>query len=233
MGDYNLAPGELIIMQESSALLQEGEDDREIDEVVLTNQNLILVDSVSRGLFKRERYIKRCPLENILRGGNGEPQIVVSRYHGRHLLQVAFQSETVALMFFGDDKREAKRWAKNIRNTALGYLTELQDEDELPSEVADAIDNVKSFVGALTGKRESKLPPPAKGSVPVPLPPPAGRAAGIGSSIAAALAGGAASAAATNTAASATRKCSGCHAPLTGRAGVTVTCEYCGTTQTI
>lgn len=229
MSEYNLAAGELVVMQETFVRLKCGDEDKTLDELVLTNQNLILVDSVSRGFFKRERYLKRCPLEHILRTESGEPQIVVSNYRSRYLLQIAFQEETIAFLFSSDEKREAKRWSKNIRNVTLGYLTELQDESDLPPEISDAIDGVKNFVGAITGKKSQELPPPPPGAAPVSLTSPHGaransaneRFSSTGSQKDAAAMGALAG------------KCPGCHAPLAGKPGTTATCSYCDTTYTL
>ena len=59
MDEYNLAPGELIIMQTSNVRLGVGSGSEALDEIVLTNMNLILVATVSEGLFKTRRYLKR------------------------------------------------------------------------------------------------------------------------------------------------------------------------------
>ena len=56
--DYNLAPGELVVMQEQSIKLGNDTDGEDLDELVLTNQNLILVASASQGLFKKTRMLK-------------------------------------------------------------------------------------------------------------------------------------------------------------------------------
>ena len=45
--EYNLAPGELIIMQTSNVRLGVGSGSEALDEIVLTNMNLILVATVS------------------------------------------------------------------------------------------------------------------------------------------------------------------------------------------
>lgn len=198
MDEYNLEPGEFTIMQESSVILLDRSGEERLDEVVLTNKNLVLVNTASQGLFKRTRYLKRCPLERIA-SPNGVPQAIASKHKNDYRLQVVFDDETIALRFPANPKRTAERWAEGIRNAALGNLSRIRTEDVLPPEVADLVDGAKGIFGAVFagGKKQANTPETSK------------RPARI------------------------TKKCVGCHAPLTGRAGETVTCAYCDTKQTL
>ena len=198
MDEYNLEPGEFTIMQESSVTLLDRSGEGRLDEVVLTNKNLVLVNTASQGLFKRTRYLKRCPLERIA-SPNGVPQAIASKHKNDYRLQVVFDDETIALRFPANPKRTAERWAEGIRNAALGNLSGIRTEDVLPPEVADLVDGAKGIFGAVFagGKKQANTPETSK------------RPARI------------------------TKKCVGCHAPLTGRAGETVTCAYCDTKQTL
>ena len=185
-------------MQESSVILLDRSGEERLDEVVLTNKNLVLVNTASQGLFKRTRYLKRCPLERIA-SPNGVPQAIASKHKNDYRLQVVFDDETIALRFPANPKRTAERWAEGIRNAALGNLSRIRTEDVLPPEVADLVDGAKGIFGAVFagGKKQANTPETSK------------RPARI------------------------TKKCVGCHAPLTGRAGETVTCAYCDTKQTL
>lgn len=198
MDEYNLEPGEFTIMQESSAILLDRSGEENLDEVVLTNKNLVLVNTAPQGLFKRTRYLKRCPLDRIA-SPNGIPQAIASKHKNDYRLQVVFDDETIALRFPANPKRTAERWAEGIRNAALGNLSGIRTEDVLPPEVADLVDGAKGIFGAVFagGKKRSNTPEASK------------RPARI------------------------TKKCVGCHAPLTGRAGETVTCAHCDTKQTL
>ena len=198
MDEYNLEPGEFTIMQESSAILLDRSGEERLDEVVLTNKNLVLVNTASQGLFKRTRYLKRCPLDRIA-SPNGIPQAIASKHKNDYRLQVVFDDETIALRFPANPKRTAERWAEGIRNAALGNLSGIRTENVLPPEVADLVDGAKGIFGAVFagGKKQANTPETSK------------RPARI------------------------TKKCVGCHAPLTGRAGETVTCAYCDTKQTL
>lgn len=194
MDDYNLEPGEFVIMQEASVKLDDGTD---LDELVLTNQSLILVATMSQGLFKRSKFVKRCPLDK-LRGAPDAPQAIVTKYHENYYLQAVFADETLSLTFPSNTKRSAERWAEAVRSAAIGDLTNIQTEDALPPEIADLVSGAKGAFGALFagGKNKGHKDEPRRPS-------------------------------------SITKKCMGCHAPISGRVGSTVTCPYCDTKQTL
>lgn len=194
MDDYNLDPGEFVIMQESSVRL---DDDTTLDELVLTDKNLILVATTSKGLFSRAKYVKRCPLAK-LRRVQDSPQAMVSKYRDDYRLQVLFQDETIFLTFSSGSKRSAERWGDAIRRAAEGDLSGIQTEDALPAEIADLVDGAKGVFGALFSGGDKSS-------------------------------GGSSSSAPSTV----NTKCVGCHAPLSGRKGSTVTCPYCDTRQAL
>lgn len=196
MEDYNLAPGELVVAQERSVKLGDGPDGEELEELVLTNQNLILVASAPQGLFKRTRMLKRCPLSRIVRQDD-VPQAVVAKYRGNYCLQVAFEGESVALFFPSNPRRQAERWADALVRAADGDLSGGGGED-LPPEITNVVDGARDLVGALFGGSARPRAP-----------------------------------AQTNRLSFVTKKCVGCHAPLSGRGGTTVTCPYCDTRQAL
>ena len=65
MTDLKLQPGEGILLQADEAGLYDGHDEISIDELYLTNRNLIYVHSVSKGLFKSETIVDKIPLSEI------------------------------------------------------------------------------------------------------------------------------------------------------------------------
>lgn len=192
MDDYNLEPGEFVIMQEASVKL---DDDTSLDELVLTNQNLILVTTMSQGLFKRSKFVKRCPLQKIV-GAQDNPQVVVSKYRENYYLQVVFADETISVNFPANPKRGAQRWAEGIRNALAGNFSDIQTEDYLPPEISNLVDGAKGAFGAIFAGGKKKDAESARPAVT-------------------------------------TKKCVGCHAPISGRVGSTVTCPYCDTKQTL
>lgn len=199
MDDYNLEPGEFVVMQEASVTLLQGRNDEPLDELVLTNRHLILVNTASQGLFKRTRYLKRCPLSSIVGTRDGDPQVLVSKYRNDYRLQVVFNDEAISLRFPSNPKRTAERWTESVRSAALGDLSNIKTEDYLPPEVANLVDTAKGAFGAIfadSGRHTEQAAESKRGS-------------------------------------SVTTRCVGCHAPLFGRAGSTVTCPYCDTQQTL
>ncbi len=197
MEDYNLDPGEFVIMQETPAELHSGKTVDKLDEVVLTNRHLILVCSQQQSLFQKRRLLKRCPLEQTL-DSQGFPQVVTTQLRDKNILQVLFSGENISVSFPNKSKHTIERWAEGIRNAAVGNLGEIKTENPLPDELADFVDGAKNVVGTIFGKKNA----------PAAAPRAAARA-------------------------TVARKCQGCHAPLTGRAGDAVTCLYCDTKQTL
>lgn len=195
--DYNLAPGELVVMQEQSVKLGNSPDGEDLDELVLTNQSLILVARASQGLFKKTRMLKRCPLGKIRRQ-NDAPQVFATKYRSGYCLQVAFGDETVTLCFPANPRRLAERWARAIAQAADGNLSGIEAEDNLPPEITNVVDGARDLVGSIFGGARQP-----KGAAQKERP------------------------------VSVTKKCVGCHAPIAGRAGSTVTCSYCDTRQTL
>lgn len=200
MEDYNLAPGELVIMQEQPVKLGDGANGEDLDELVLTNQNLILVASASQGLFKRTRMLKRCPLAKVRRQED-VPQALATKHRDTYCLQVAFSDESIVLYFPTNPRRLAEKWAAAVSRAADGDLKGIAGigaDAALPPEITNVVDGARDLMGSLFGS----------GRKP--------RGADT-----------------TNRPASVTKRCMGCHAPLSGRTGSTVTCPYCDTKQTL
>lgn len=197
MDSYNLEPGEVIILQEDSVEILSDTDEESLEEIVLTNRNLILVDEVWAGLFKKTRLLKRCPLAKI-NLSRGIPQTVAAKIEGVYHLQVSFEDETIILKFPSNPRGLSERWANAIRQAALGDLDAARKGTELSTGVSDLVEEAKGLVGSLfSGAKDGGKP--ARPLNPVAV----------------------------------TKHCVGCHAPLTGNAGETVTCEYCDTRQTL
>lgn len=204
MNSYNFEPGEFLLMQETDVALGIPADNESIKEVVLSNTHLILVNEVSRGLFKTDRLVKRCPLSQIKRA-QGEPQVPLVKHGDNCCLQVIFESETIPLLFStsprrtpSGTRRTAERWAASIRQAANGNLNDIKNADTLPPELADVVDGTKNFFGSLTGKNQ-KAAPDSRATSPAMV----------------------------------SVRCPGCHAPLTGQSKSVATCPYCGTKHTL
>lgn len=203
--DYNLTPDEALVMQSENVMLIDGRNQVRLEEVALTNKNLILVSDVSTGLFSCQRMVKRCPLAAIS-CPEGIPQVFVGKQKDKHVLQAAFSDESISLYFDNNPKREAKRWADAIKCAFVGDIDSISTEEtQLSEDVTNIIDGVTGFVGAFASETTSA----AKKAFGVKQGP---RKAVVSK---------------------ATSKCIGCHAPLLGTKGNIATCEYCGTKQTL
>lgn len=238
MSEYNLEPGEFVILQEDNASLANDKDD--LAEVVLTNRNLILVADVSTGLFQTKRYLKRCPLEALC-DYEGAPQVMATKQRGKYVLQLGFESEAISLVLRNGDKDVAQKWSQAARAAAVGDLATLQNgldkEDGLAqrSKSSDSADlaGLASEAGWAAGNLFGW-----KAGAGVAL---AGSVAGLATKGISALSDLAqankpeqpAQPAKTHRTPPTTKQCRGCHATLQGRPGQTVTCPYCDTKQTI
>lgn len=217
MGSYNLESGEFAIMQTNQVRFGDDSFVEDLDELVLSNRNIIMVASRSVSLFKRTSRTYKLPLECIA-CPNGNPQVMTTRQGNGYLVQVVFETETIFFRFSEDHRRMAERWADGIRRAAVGDLAGIRTEDPaVPKELLDLADGAKQVFGAVFAAGAS-----ASGGTPVPQR--------IQS----------APKKAQNTKARSkekppmvARKCNGCHASLVGRKGSITTCEYCGTRQTL
>lgn len=203
--EYNLSAGEAVIMQSDGVELLCGRESEELDELVLTNKNLILVNEVSVGIFTTQRLVKRCPLDSIL-CPEGSPQAFLGKKKDSYVLQVAFEQEAITLRFPDNERREAKRWADAIKYAVVGDLDSIDtEESQLPPEVSGLVDGFKGFATAFISEATDAADSAPKARKPIRK--------------------------ATKTVAAG--RCTGCRAPLSGVKGAIVTCDYCGTKQTL
>lgn len=204
--EYNLTPGEVVIMHSDHVVLHSGKERITLDELVLTNQNLILVNEVSTSLFRSQRLLKRCSLDSIA-CPEGSPQAFLGKKKNNdYVLQVVFEQESITLSFPTNPKREAKRWANAIKYAVVGEIENIDtDESPLPSEATELIDGLKGITSAITSEAAQFASTVSSASKPIKK------------------------AAKTKT----TVRCIGCRAPLSGAKGTVQTCDYCGTKQTL
>lgn len=193
MDDYNLEPGEYVILQTMPVNLIDGDQKESLDEVVLTDRTLILVTTVSTGLFSSEKFVKRCPLSHVSYSAD-EPVVMVLKRGDSYWLQASFEGESISLEFPENPKQEAKRWSAAIKHAIEGEYDSINTNFLPPREIGDFLDNVRGAAKSMGFKDK----PAEKG--------PSRRV---------------------------NKKCPGCHAPLAGIRGHIVTCEYCGTKQTL
>lgn len=224
--DVELEPGELVLLEQDGGVwLREGRGETRLDSLILTNQNLVLVTSKPAGLFKRARLMSCCSLDRVVLA-DGVPQVIARKESGQWWMQAAFRSETVSVRFEDNPRRDAQRWAEAMAHAVVGDAASAciagaaPDPDDGAAGIAGAVGEVAgAFVGSLLEGVGISLPtaPPVR-ATPAPAsacakePPrkkPAKRPRAV------------------------SRKCQGCHAPLSGVEGQLVTCPYCDTKQTL
>lgn len=203
--EYNLTSDEAIIMHSENVDLLSGKDREQLDELVLTNKNLILVNVVSTGLFSTQRLLKRCPLDSVV-CPDGTPRAFLGKKKDDYVLQVVFEQETLTLRFPINQKREAKRWADAIRYAIAGDLDSIDTEQtHLPGDVTELVDGFKGFAAAFVSEATDVASTVSKASKSIKK----------------------------TVTPKTTVQCIGCHAPLSGCKGTVLTCDYCGTKQTL
>lgn len=156
MAKLKLAKNELLILQERSVILNDGGTDQNLDELVLTSKNLILVDTRREGLFRSATYCKRFPLTTLQHAADG-PQALVAKLNGTYWLQVLFDSEVVRLRFPNGSRRTCERWAYAVRQVASGNTANIPSEDSLPPDIANLVDSAKDLVGGFVGGGKPKI----------------------------------------------------------------------------
>lgn len=156
MDDYNLEPGEFLIMQEEHVLLGPINNKQHIRAVALTDRTLILVNDVATGLFKRTTMVKRCPLRRLQRSTHDEVQVFAGKLGDTWWLQLPFEGELIMLTFEISPRRTAERWAEAIRLAAAGNYAAIRTQGTLPPELAGIMDSSRDLIDSLTGGRSSK-----------------------------------------------------------------------------
>ncbi|MDO5335656.1 MAG: hypothetical protein Q4F23_06290, partial [Coriobacteriia bacterium] len=133
------------------------------------------------------------------------------------VLHIPFEDETVSLVF-SNNPPAAKKWADAIKQAAQGNIEGIAQKDAVVEQVSSLAEGARGIATALGG----------------------GLAGSIVGSIGAVMTSVAGNAPIdekkpepSKTSTSSRMVCLGCHAPLSGQPGREVTCEYCGTTQTL
>ena len=114
MTDLRLEIDEDVILQ-SSEVERYGSKEVSLDEMVLTNKNIICVYSKSTGLFsKPETVVERIPLSTI-RVANGKVQAKIFDSDDYGLgLQIFLKNGQREHFVFYDEKKELQRWEKKV-----------------------------------------------------------------------------------------------------------------------
>jgi hypothetical protein len=157
MPTYNLDPGEFVVLQQSGVWLLTDDGQDHLDELVLTNTHLILVATVSEGLFHSSRYLKRLPLEETLDDA-GRPRVFVGKRRDKSVLSVSFATDSISLVFGDGSITAAKRWAESISSAAVGDLDGVDTSDGSMDALGDFTDQVKGMIDSSLGTSLRKKP---------------------------------------------------------------------------
>jgi len=115
MEKHKLMPDEVVLMQTDE--VEDTNSDLNTDDVILTNQNIIINRYSSKGFFKEVRtYNNKCiPLRNIqIRDGNAHLELRVKE----NKLDIYLNYGKETLWF--TDKNDVKLWANGINKALTG-----------------------------------------------------------------------------------------------------------------
>ena len=228
MARIDLGLDEVILKQDTCMTHDRGGMfDSTVDELVLTNQTLIVVH---KGVFGGVKEVCRFPL-NQIKMVNGAPQAVLGRSSsGENQLHVYFvsgveafsldepddgfdddASSSFANLFVSEKEKTRRRrknekeyiesWCEAISRAVLG-LPQMQSSGQSDSSKAGFVQAAAGGVAALLGVSSGASKPTN----------------GVSHA---------------DRAVNATRKCIGCMAPISGVQGQKVVCPYCDTEQVI
>lgn len=113
---YNLQPQEVMLLKESS-VMHSGMLAAYKDELMLTNQNLVLV---KKGVLGNSKGILVLPL-NQIKMHNKQPQVAIGKSPGgSNVLEVYFQNRTEQFGFASGGKRKLNEWVAKIYEAVTG-----------------------------------------------------------------------------------------------------------------
>lgn len=161
MVNLELELDEGIVLQ-TTEVERYGIKETSINEMVLTNKNIICVYNKSTGMFsKPETVVEKIPLSTI-KVVNGKAQVMIHDNDDYSLgLQVLFISGHREHFLFYDEKKELPKWEKAIASVIEGADAKPEDseddfvplEDDVivsPSVEEDKTDNINKVVAGVS-----------------------------------------------------------------------------------
>lgn len=156
MNDYDLRPNESVILKNSNVLHRGGVGSivgtiagTYVDELILTNWNLIYVNKSMWGSVKD---IQKFPVSKI-KTLNGAAQAILNKQNGRLQLQIFFADGQETFEFQYHPKREITKWIHEI-NMVISQLP-FQTEEFWENDGRDsdgALEEGVAGYGMVTGK---------------------------------------------------------------------------------
>lgn len=141
MVNYSLAANEGIIIQ-YDGVSHNGKQ----AEIVLTNQNLICVET-NRGMFKTTYNVLKFPV-NQIKVVNGRAQVSVIKDEGHWTLQVLLKNGVEMFKFSGEffelikKKQEANKWVEQISLLLTGRAAENITDTTFMGGVKNALGSI-------------------------------------------------------------------------------------------
>ena len=120
MTDLKLEIGEGILLQTNDAGLYDGNTETEIDELYLTNKNIIYVHEKSTGFFKSETVVDRIPLSTIaVINGVVQVEQVDDDDYGKALQIIYTSGKRELLELNVSPKKQYPTWKETISNAVM------------------------------------------------------------------------------------------------------------------
>ena len=145
---FTLNPGESVIKRNPEVGLGKGPFNRQNNELILTNQSLILQ---KKNFFGGNEEVVRYPLSDIVIS-NGQAQVRVGQLDNvTHTLDVYLTGGMVSFVFTWE--QEIKEWANEINAIVTGGPA-IYEKTDLMSEMAGMMEMAEKLTG--TGKNVRK-----------------------------------------------------------------------------
>lgn len=161
MTDLKLEEDEGILLQTTNAERYSEDNELSVDELYLTNKNLIVIYDSSTGLFSKPKTeIIKVPLMTI-RIVNENPQVsIIDDIDYGDVLQIVYKSGKRELFkFFEAPKKEYPKWKQNIIQETLkinGITTKPLQMEEETKNYDNPIEKLQSVFSDAKAKVEAK-----------------------------------------------------------------------------
>ncbi len=133
MLELNLNKNECIILA-NTYVIYDGKALSQGHELILTNQNLIVIE---KGFFKTKKVLKKIAI-NTIKILNGKPSIII--HNNNYILISHFEGED---KFGFQNKKEAIKWINKITDIVCGIDIDLADDNRNNIPI---VENVAGFI---------------------------------------------------------------------------------------
>lgn len=120
---YNLQPDEIVLLKEQK-VTHGGPFSAYTDELILTNQNLVLKEN---GLFGNSKGFRAFPLNQVKVHNNQAQALLGKAKNGSYVLEVYFLQGQETFGFQSGGKRKVLAWTTKINETVTGHVSPAAD----------------------------------------------------------------------------------------------------------